>query len=191
MTACEVFSRLVAILDRTGIEYMLTGSFASAYYGAPRATQDIDIVIAVTPDQLRLLGSHLPQDTYYFDLDAALRARQREGLFNVLDLATGWKIDFIIRKSRPFSQEEFGRRSEAEIEGVRLHIASAEDVLIAKLEWAKRSGSDRQIQDAAGIVRVRSGSLDLAYIQIWVMDLGLTEQWAAAQRAAAPPAAGP
>ena len=73
--------------------------------------------------------------------------------FNVIDLATGWKIDFIIRKSRPFSETEFERRSEVHFEGLRLHIAQPEDVIIAKLEWAKRASSERQIEDVAGILK--------------------------------------
>ncbi len=57
---------------------MLTGSFASSYHGAPRATQDIDIVIAPSPDQLRALVRFLPETEYYVDLDAALDGLARE-----------------------------------------------------------------------------------------------------------------
>ena len=41
------------------------------------------------------------------DVDAALEAHKRQSLFNVIDLASGWKIDLIIRKSRAFSQGSF------------------------------------------------------------------------------------
>jgi len=44
MSAPEVFQRITAALHQAGIAYMLSGSFASAYYGAPRSTQDIDLV---------------------------------------------------------------------------------------------------------------------------------------------------
>jgi len=175
---------VTGILDRIGIQYMLTGSFASSYHGAPRATQDLDIVIAATPDQLRALAATLPTSEYYFDPQAALRALDREGMFNVIDHSTGWKIDFIIRKSRPFSRTEFDRRTEVEFEGLQLSMAAAEDVLIAKLEWAKQSGSERQIQDAAGVLRVRAQLLEQQYIRAWVRDLGLEDQWRAAMAAA-------
>lgn len=33
-----------------------------------------------------------------------------KNLCSMIDLRTGWKIDLIICKSRPFSQEEFSRR---------------------------------------------------------------------------------
>lgn len=171
-------------LERAGIAYMLTGSFASSYHGAPRATQDIDMVISPTPDQLRSLVTLLPATEYYVDLDAALDAQRRQGRFNIIDLATGWKIDLIIRKSRPFSRAEFDRRSVVEFEGMHLSIATAEDVLIAKLEWAKLGDSQRQVEDAAGILRIRSQDLDRTYIENWVRQLKIEEQWDAACRAA-------
>src|SRR5579871_2929941 len=102
MSAQDVFRRVTAALDQAGIAYMLSGSFASAYYGAPRSTQDIDLVIAATPAQLREFVQGLPSDEYYVDLDAALQAHERQ-MFNVIDLATGWKIDLIFRKARAFS----------------------------------------------------------------------------------------
>ncbi len=105
MTAEEVFRRVVDALQHTGIPYMLTGSFASAFHGVPRATQDIDMVIAPTVDQVRALVRLLPASEYYVDEDAALDAHRRQGQFNVVDFASGWKIDLIIRKSRPFSRE--------------------------------------------------------------------------------------
>ncbi|HLZ42319.1 MAG TPA: hypothetical protein VKQ11_15230 [Candidatus Sulfotelmatobacter sp.] len=141
MTIPDLFRGITAKFDEAGIPYMLTGSFASAHYGSPRSTQDIDFVIAATPAQLRQLIERLDGDHYYADLGAALEAHKRESLFNLVDLTTGWKIDLIFRKSRPFSQEEFRRRQRTSLEGVELYIATAEDVVIAKLEWARLSES--------------------------------------------------
>src|SRR5580698_3908158 len=102
------------------MSHTVTGSFASAYYGTPRSTQDIDIVIGATQAQLRGFVQSLPDGQYYADLDAALQAHKAESMFNVIDLSTGWKIDFIIRKSRPFSREEFSRRVRVDLHGVFL-----------------------------------------------------------------------
>jgi len=186
MTAADLFGRMVARLEEAGIPYMLTGSFASAYHGRPRATQGIDFVIAASPDQIRTLIRGLPPAEYYADEAAALDAHRQESQFNVIDLATGWKIALICRESRPFSSTEFDRRVRANLEGLSLYIATAEDVLLAKLEWAKLGGSQRQIEDVAGLLEVRGSELDLAYVQRWVAALGLTIEWAAAQRGARP-----
>src|SRR5437879_7527711 len=91
MSFLEVLQRITAALDDAGIAYMLTGSFASVYYGSPRSTQDIDLVIAANPAQLRTFTEGLARGEYYADLDAALEAHMRESLFNIIDLKTGWK----------------------------------------------------------------------------------------------------
>lgn len=109
--------------------------------------------------------------------EAALQAYGSETLFNVIDLDSGWKIDFIVRKSRPFSLEEFGRRRDAEVLGMTLYIASAEDVILSKLEWAKMAASERQITDAAGIVRTQGADIDVAYVERWVAVMGLQSEW--------------
>jgi hypothetical protein len=177
MSVSDVFQRITSALDQAGVAYMLSGSFASAYYGSPRATQDIDLVIEATLAQLRAFVQLLPIEEYYADLDAALDAHKHESLFNVIDLASGWKIDLIIRKSRDFSAEEFRRRQLVKLEGLPLFVASAEDVVVSKLEWSKLASSQRHIEDVAGVLRMRWESLDRSYIEKWVLELGLGSQW--------------
>jgi hypothetical protein len=184
MSIAEVFHKITSALGEAGIAYMLTGSFASIYYGAPRTTQDIDLVIAATAEQLRKFVQILSKDEYYVDLDAALAAHQQQSLFNLVDMVTGWKIDLIIRKSRPFSEEEFRRRKLVNLEDFPLFIASAEDVVVSKLEWAKLSQSQRHIEDVAGILRMRWDSLDRAYLEKWILELSLKAEWNLARRAA-------
>jgi hypothetical protein len=181
MTTENIFRRIVEILGSTGIPYMVTGSFASSYHGVPRATQDIDLVVAPTETQLQDLVRLLPETEYYVSEEAALDALRHETQFNVIDFATGWKVDLIIRKSRAFSRAEFERREAVDFLGTRLFLASAEDVLLAKLEWAKIGQSMRQLEDCANLLRVRSADLDRTYIERWVAQLGLEEQWGAAR----------
>jgi len=184
MSVPDVVRRITAALNQAGINYMLTGSFASAHYAAPRSTQDIDFVIEATPTQLRTFVEALSGNEYYADLDSALEAHKRQSMFNVIDLATGWKIDLIICKSRAFSQEEFRRREHVSLRDILLFVASAEDVVISKLEWAKLARSRRQIEDAAAILSVRWAALDHSYLTRWISELGLTEQWGEARRVA-------
>jgi hypothetical protein len=184
MSVSEVLQRITRALDQNNVAYMLTGSFASAYYGTPRSTQDIDIVIEATALQLRAFVQGLPVDQYYSDMDAALEARKAESMFNVIDLSTGWKIDLIIRKSRPFSQGEFHRRMLVNIQGVPLFVASKEDIVIAKLEWSKLAQSQRQIEDVAAILRAQRETLDLSYVEKWASELHLEDEWGEARRAA-------
>ncbi|MEO8183448.1 MAG: hypothetical protein ABI895_31830 [Deltaproteobacteria bacterium] len=141
-------------------------------------------MIAPTLGSLQKLVKQFPVDQYYVNREAALQAYGAESLFNVIDLTSGWKIDFIVRKSRAFSIEEFKRRREADLLGTTLYIASAEDVVLSKLEWAKMSGSERQINDVAGIIRTQGKDLDLPYVEHWVAVLSLESQWTQARSVA-------
>jgi hypothetical protein len=184
MTIPDIFRRITTALERADIGYMLTGSFASTHYGVLRSTQDIDLVIEATPAQLRTFVEALADEEYYADLNAALEAHKRQTMFNVIDLATGWKLDLIIRKSRPFSQEEFRRRQRISLHDVPLFVASVEDVVISKLEWAKLAQSRRQIEDVAAVLKVRRDVLDQAYLSHWTKELDIKKEWDEAKRAA-------
>lgn len=180
MDAADFLARLCGALEEAGVPYMLTGSFASALHGLPRATQDIDLVVDPSPASLGALLQAFPQDAYYVSSDAALDALRRRRQFNIVDFETGWKADLIIRKARPFSVEEFGRRRRARVLGIETFVVSPEDVIVAKLEWAHRGGgSERQLGDVRGVLGAMGDSLDVAYIERWVGELGLSEPWGA------------
>lgn len=164
-------------LESAGVPYMVTGSFVSGAHGVPRSTHDIDIVIAPTEPQLLDLVSRFAASGFYADPEDALQALAAETQFNVIDQHSVWKIDFIVRKSRPFSQTEFERRRPIEILGVPVYATTPEDILIAKLEWAKLGESERQLRDASGIIEVQGDKLDVAYVERWVNALGLDAQW--------------
>lgn len=102
-------------------------------------------------------------------------------MFNVIDSTSGWKVDLIIRKSRPFSLSEFARREPLDIEGTRVWVATVEDTIVAKLEWARLGGSARQLEDVAALLAVTGDRLDRAYVERWVAELGLREEWQAVQ----------
>jgi hypothetical protein len=184
MTSLEsLLERIVRLLDAASIPFMIAGSFASTAHGIPRTTQDLDIVIdPPTPEALDAFVRALSPDAYYVDLDAARDALARRSMFNVVDHASGWKIDFILRKSREFSREEFGRRVKLSLASVPVFIASAEDTIVAKLEWSVQSGgSERQRRDVAGILTTMGDAVDIAYVTRWVRALGLDAEWVIAR----------
>lgn len=160
---------------------MVTGSYASSIHGVARATQDIDIVIQTTRDQLLALLNGFPESEFYVAQSMALLALERKTLFNVIHLESGWKVDFILCKDRTFSHTELQRRISIEPFGFPLNVASPEDALISKLEWAKLSQSSRQIEDAAGILRIQGDRLDAAYLDYWIAELGLAQEYLCAK----------
>ena len=114
----------------------------------------------------------------FFTEDAALETHASGGMFNVIDSDSGWKVDLIHCRDRPFSREEFARRVAIVLDESPLAVATLEDVILSKLEWAHRGGSRRQLEDVATLIRVRRGDLDRAYVDRWVTELGVETEWA-------------
>ena len=178
MSLAGLLGRLSAAFDEAGVPYMLTGSLASTLYGEPRSTMDVDVVVVLTAGTLAALRSALPEDRYYLSEEAARDALRRAGQFNAIDLETGWKVNLILRKPRPYSRTEFDRRVTRVVLGATLQICSAEDCVLTKLEWARRGGrSERQLRDVRSIVALRAGELDTPYIARWADELGVGDLW--------------
>ncbi len=177
MSLASFLQKLVEILDEAGVQYMLTGSLAAAYYAVPRATQDIDIVLETKAEGLDRLVRGLLAAGWYVDRDAALEAWRGRGQFNTIEPESGWKADFIVRKDRSYSREEFGRRERISLLGVDVAIASLEDVLIAKLEWSHLGDSALQRRDVVQLLERSWPRLDHAYLRRWISALGLESEW--------------
>ena len=81
----------------------------------------------------------------------------------------------IVRKDRPFSRIEFERREKARVLGVEIFVATAEDAILSKLEWSQMGESERQLEDARGIMAVKGGALDHIYLAKWAANLGVED----------------
>jgi hypothetical protein len=156
---------IIQVLGQAGIDHMVAGSFASGYHGAMRTTHDIDLIVDTDEPRLRLLDRHIDHHRFYFDLIGTLELRDLGVPTNIIDQTNGWKVDLIYVRDRPFSRTEFARRQSAEIAGVSVAVATAEDTILSKLEWAKLGSSERQVRDASSIVAVKSASLDYGYLE--------------------------
>jgi hypothetical protein len=171
--------RIVALLDGAGIPYMVTGSVASSHHGLPRMTHDADVVVDLEAGSLERLLKALQATDLYVGVDTARDALRARRQFNVIDPASGFKIDLIVLKDRPFSRVEFERRRPARLtQSLTATVASAEDSILSKLEWSRKAGeSAQQLADAAGVVRMSAGALDVAYIERWAAELGVLDLW--------------
>jgi hypothetical protein len=182
VTLGELLASIGQRLAAAGIPYMVTGSVASSFHGEPRATRDLDLVIDPSPAALDRFVGELPAEKFYVDRLAATTALADRSQFNVIDQVSGWKVDLMIRQDRPFSIQAFKRRLPAELLGTPTFLATAEDVVIAKLEWSKAGGSERQLRDVIGILAI-TNKLDDRYVERWVERLQLGDVWAKVRRA--------
>jgi hypothetical protein len=169
---------VVRLFDDLRIPYMVVGSIAGLAHGRTRATQDFDVVVEVDRARLLALVDKLPEGRFYVSMEAALESLRESSMFNIIDMETGWKVDVIPLKQRAFSRSELARKQRLEVLGFPLYVATLEDTIVAKLEWAKMGGgSRRQLEDVQELRKIAAARLDLAYVERWVRELGLEAEW--------------
>ncbi len=171
----DLLKRMAEKLDAAGIPYAVTGSLASGIHGEARASNDVDIIIAPTIEQLRAFCASLEVTRYYVSAEGAEEAFRLRRMFNVIEPETGAKADLIVRKDGPFGIEAFRRRRPGQVEGGEVFLISPEDSILSKLEWAKRGGSDRQVRDAVGVAAVQGEALDVEYLKRWAAELDVED----------------
>ena len=170
----EFLERVIKALNNAHIPYMISGSIGSSFHGQPRATNDADIVIDPTKEQVPGFVDALGPDCYV-SKDAAIGALQNNSMFNVIDTESGAKADLIIRKKRPFSQQEFTRRTQVPFAGTDAYVLSPEDSILSKLEWGKGRPSEIQFKDALGVLLAQKDNLDFDYLKRWAKELGIED----------------
>lgn len=174
----ELLGKVIDVLQKHQIEYMVTGSIASSLQGEPRSTHDIDLVVNIHSQDVEVLVSAFSPPRFYLDPHMVLNAIARQEMFNLIDTEQGDKIDFWLLTSEPFDQSRFSRRYKEEFRGLTFYISRPEDTILAKLQWAKLSGgSTKQLQDVLGVYEVQSNALDMQYIETWVIQLELSDYW--------------
>lgn len=170
-TELEILRVVSDRLAAQNLDFMLTGSFALAFYATPRMTRDLDFVVAIKEPDVRGLVAAFDAD-FYIDADAALTAIRTARVFNLMHLASGIKVDLIVRKVAPYRRLEFSRRQAVDLGGIQTWIVSREDLILSKLVWARDSGSELQLRDVRALI---DGTADTAYLQDWAAKLGVAE----------------
>src|SRR5262245_4424398 len=166
------FLPVAQALEELRIPYHIGGSVASSVRGIPRSTVDIDVVAEIEHSDVHDLVEKL-RPFYYIDEEAVNQAVRHRRSFNAIHLATMLKVDVFVSKGREFDCEAQRRATflalEEEPNAKVFPIASAEDTVLAKLEWyrAGREVSEQQWRDVLGVLKVRMHHLDVEYLAYW------------------------
>lgn len=144
-----VLKSVAARLGEAGIPYMVTGSMAANFYAVPRMTRDIDLVVELSERDVDRVPQ-LFQQEYYIDRDMVQRAVRDHAMFSMIHKALVVKVDCVVRKDTEYHREEFARRRAVSVVDQEVFIVSPEDLILSKLDWAKESRSQMQL-DASGI----------------------------------------
>lgn len=187
--ALAVTAEVARALEQLGVPYFIGGSLASSFHGIPRASQDADLVADLRAEHVARFVERL-SGRFYVDNERVHDAIRRRASFNLIHLASLFKIDVFVLKDEPLAHEELRRRQRIELPGGPLDIASPEDTILQKLLWYRLGSevSERQWQDVLGVLKVKRGRLDLDYLRQWARRVGIEDLLDAALSAAAPPA---
>jgi len=166
---------VAAILESAHVPFMVTGSFASSMLGMPRTTHDLDVVVELEASNAGAFLHAFDVSVWYLDPMVVKDAIEHRSMFNAIHLDSGWKVDFVVRKDRLWSREEFSRRRLLDISGIPVPFLRAEDSILSKLEWVKQGGSMRQLEDAGAVVDMQGEALDRSYLRTWAKALDITD----------------
>jgi len=159
-----------------GVDYMLTGAFATSCHGIPRSTMDVDLVLALpTAEELPAVMRRLETDVEFtgqVQFDTLTWGRRMVGSTRK---APYLKIELFELFDDPFVQSQFSRRKVIHVAalGRECQVPTAEDVVVQKLRWAR----DKDLIDALDVVVVQQPeNLDLEYIRHWCRKHGCEQR---------------
>lgn len=164
-------------LENLTIPYFVGGSIASSLFGFNRATADVDIAVNLQSSHIKALYEAL-KDEFYIDDLTMRRAVANRSMFNALHSETLFKVDFHVLSNDDYSCEQLTRRQAKELlPDTKTYFASPEDVILSKLRWHKQTGgvSERQLTDAAGILKNQREQIDYDYLKEWATRLGVSD----------------
>lgn len=167
--------KLHPILEQMSIPYYITGGVAAIAYGEPRTTQDLDLVLAISPDLIDRLVTALTDAGFYVPgVDDVKSGRM--ATLQITDMESISRADLVIAGTEEFDRLKFERRRRFEVSGMgMLYFASPEDVILNKLRWGLRSQSEKQWRDVLGVLKVQASALDYNYLAAMANGLGIAD----------------
>jgi hypothetical protein len=178
MEQSELLRYVTRALEQLGLRYFVTGSVATIFFGEPRFTNDIDIVVDLPPNRIADFCQAFPSANFYVSEESVRRAVTRKKQFNVIHPASGLKVDVMVPSEDAFNRSRFARTRRVQpAPDYDAVFASPEDVILKKLEYYREGGSDKHLRDIAGILKISGETIDMAYIADWASRLGLADFW--------------
>jgi hypothetical protein len=183
-----VTAKVTSVLEKMDVPYFIGGSLASTLYGMIRTTQDSDIIAELRIEHIRPFVLAL-QGEFYVDEEMIANAVTNQSSFNIIHRESMFKVDIFIPQERAFVKKQFARSRRELLSAdpvVQAYVSTAEDTLLAKLEWFRMGGesSERQWRDVLGVLKVQAGTLDLEYLRNTAMELHVEDLLERALKAA-------
>ncbi len=170
-----ITAKVTNALELLQIPYFIGGSVASTLYGMVRTTQGSDIIAELHLEDVAAFHDKLVEE-FYFDVSMIFQAVTQNSSFNIIHRESFFKVDIFIPKFDPFYSMQLSRAISQTLSvdpPMIAQVASAEDIILAKLVWYRSGGevSERQWRDVIGILNVQAGKLDFDYLDEWARKL--------------------
>lgn len=139
---------VASAFQKLDVTFYIGGSVASTYHGAIRLTMEVDLVCNLRPDQVGAFVASFGPECYVSE-PAVRDAVECRNCFNVIHLPTAFKVDVFVSRGRPFDLAAMQRAVPQRLGGhdsPMVPIATAEDSIIAKLEWYRLGDESSQRQ---------------------------------------------
>ena len=156
--ALEVLSDLASVLGRWGRWYVF-GAQAVIAYGVPRLSADVDVTLAMTPNEPAAFVRDMEASGFRIqvpDPDFVRRTR----VMPFVHLATGMPLDVVLAGSG-LEDEFLSRAHQVNVGGVVLPLIDPEDLVIAKV----LAGRPKDIEDARGLWQAHGDGMNAARIR--------------------------
>ena len=135
------FKDFLKLLNAKRVEYLLIGGYAVGYHGYPRATADMDIWVAVNPENADKIVVALKEFGFAVPgLSAGLFLRQNQ----IIRMGVPpMRIEFTTTISGVDFEECYAARVVAELDGVKVNLINLKHLKINK----KASGRYKDLND--------------------------------------------
>lgn len=169
-------------LEKHEVEYVITGSIAAVFYGEPRLTHDIDMILVIDTEFIRGLPTVFPIDDYYLPPEEILipemRMRRRKH-FNIIHHGSGLKADCYLDYGEDELQQWALKHKKRVVYDNVLSVWACppEYVIIRKLEYYRDGKSQKHIRDIKGMIAVSGEKLNQNLLQYWLEKQSLLEVW--------------
>ena len=184
MREAKLFLLFIRPMNQAGIRYVVTGSVAAIFYGEPRLTHDVDLVVFLKENDIRRLGEIFPSSDFYVpstDVIAVEASREQRGHFNIIHIDTGFKADIYLTGRDELNAWAFRGKRSVQFEGETVVLAPPEYVIIRKLEFYREGGSEKHLRDIRSMLAISGDQMDRSALDQWIQQRALQPQWTQVQ----------
>jgi hypothetical protein len=176
----EGLAELLAGMQRLDTAWMLGGSVGAMCYSEPRATLDVDCILALSPGQEQRVIAAFDAAWFYLPPESVLRHELRRGAagsFNIIHHGSGFKADCYPCGDDDLMRWGLAHARPMPLAGMMIPVAPPEYIVAMKLRYFAISGQDKHLRDIRSIIRLLPG-LDTVAVAAWSARYGTAAAWA-------------